>query len=195
MMFLKENGGKIFKTFGFSMVLSIFGFMLFMATIKNPALLVVGFAVMLCCYLYLMYEPMWQLGGNDKLSPTAKGFSAKGLVIMIVAFLPAAVLTLLCIIIPPTAITIGEVTDYNWTYALFQIIRLLFHGIYVGIVQYLLPFSSDAGNISNLALQPIFLLISLIPGILAGALGYFLGYREKTLRGIFGIKVTPNKNT
>lgn len=181
-MFFKKNLNIILKTLGFNIVLSIFGTMMYMATLNSgKALTFIGTAIMFCCYCYLMYEPLWNLGGKDGVANPKRGFPLKGLSIAAIAFSPALICLIICLFIAPTDIQIDGVTvGYNWTWPLFQIAKLLFGGIYYSLANFFFEKQWSA--------QVLFLLITNLPGIIACTLGYCLGHRGISIKASLGLK-------
>lgn len=129
-------------------------------------------------FCFLIYYTMFEQGARDYIRVTAHKAEAeplKGLWISLIAYAPTAVIALLDVIFAlcswGTGYTITHVT-----------LNVVIHAQYSAFM-YLFPTSLGfIGDFISLIFAPLF-----------GFLGYWLASHDKTLRGVFGIKVKRNR--
>lgn len=183
MNFFTRNIGLIVKTFLYQIVMSLFGFMMYGATYRIPILLIIGQATIILFFFYIMSSQMYQSGakaceydhGHESKSSPAAGF-----LFALIAFLPTIVLAIVSVVTPPyiqaDVLNTAGYLSYIGNHTFLQ-------GMYVGITQTLYPTvaggAADAlaeANAAAINSRCFLHLFGAIPGILAGGLGYLIGY-------------------
>ncbi|MDD4124322.1 MAG: hypothetical protein PHW77_01155 [Eubacteriales bacterium] len=149
---------------------------------KHPSLgSVPELAALLFCggfFCFLIYDIMYEAGSKDCVRINHQNVvydPFKALKLIMFSYIPTIFFTVLGVIF--------FVFGFGDGFAVISLImNIVIHAMYVGFF-FMLPV-----NINILAF-PISILITVIFGCLA----YYLGVRDKTLRGVFGIKVNTKK--
>lgn len=176
--FLSENSKPIVKFFMTHLVMSVLGLMVGLAIItfegestELSAIAVIGglFTVGFMCFMH--YDDMYFAGVKEGIRLRAEGKKIdilKGLWISIAGYFPFLLVGVLAVIFSIAGNDVIVVV-YNFVQGSFlpwYKIRLTF------------------GDIP-------YVLITLLPALIAGTLGYALGLKDKTLRGLMGMNVKP----
>lgn len=183
MTWFTRNTGLMLKTFLYQVVMSLFGFMMYGATYKIPLLLVIGQATVIIFFFYIMSSQMYQSGakqceydhGHETNSSPYAGF-----LFAVIAFLPTILLAILSVLVPPFA----EGGASNTAgYISYLCNHTFLQGMYVGITQTIYPTAAGgasealaAANAVAINARCVIHLFGAIPGILAGGIGYLIGY-------------------
>ncbi len=178
-----RNYGLILKTFLYQVAMSLFGFMMYTGTYKIPLLLVVGQITILFFFIYIMFSQTYQAGSKACEHDWAHSLSSScllGFLFALIAFIPAIVLSVWCVAVPPVA---ADGASYSASYAPFLINRFFLQGMYIGISQWLFPAASAsagdaAANAAAMNSQCFMYLFTAIPGLLASGIGYLVGYKH-----------------
>ena len=179
---IKRNAALTFKTFLYQVVMSLFGFMMYSGTSKIPFLMVIGQAVIVLFFYYIMSSQMFQGGGKACEFDRSHQLSSSpllGFLFGIIAFLPAILLSLWTVLAPPF---LADGSAHT-TYAPFLINKTFLQGMYVGIVQSIYP-TTSIGQSATVAIQNgaalnsqcLLYLLAAIPGFLSCGVSYLLGY-------------------
>ncbi len=137
-------------------------------------------AIVFCggMFCFLVYDIMYNLGAKDCIrvqSNKAPYEPLKGLHICLAAYIPTFVIVIFNFLFA----IIGWGSGYTVTHV---ILNMIIHAQYSGFM-FLLPNSLGfIGDTVSVIFAPLF-----------GFLGYYIGVHDKTLRGIFGIKVKRKK--
>lgn len=180
-----RNAGLILKTFLYQVVMSLFGFMMYGATYRIPLLLVVGQTTIVLFFLYIMSSQTYQSGAKSCEYDRSHGTKSNpwaGFLFMLIAFLPTIVLAIVSVLIPPFpadgATNTAGYLSYLGNHTFLQ-------GMYVGITQYIYPTSSGGAaealmlaNAEAINSRCLIHLFGAIPGILAGGIGYLVGFLQ-----------------
>lgn len=183
MTWFTRNTGLMVKTFLYQVVMSLFGFMMYGATYKIPLLLVIGQATVILFFFYIMSSQMYQSGAKQceyDRSHDSHSSPSAGFLFALLAFLPTIILALISVIVPPFA----ESGDSNTAgYISYLCNHTFLQGMYVGITQTVFPTAAGGANEALAAANAAAInsrcfihLFGAIPGILAGSIGYMLGY-------------------
>jgi hypothetical protein len=125
-------------------------------------------------FCYLIYDVMYEIGAKDYVRvhhQNAVYEPNKALKIIMFAYIPTIILTLLGVIF--------FVVGYGNGFAIVSFtLNIVIHAMYMGLFA-ILPVNL------NVIAFPVSILIT----TLAGCLAYYLSTHDKTLRGILGIKV------
>lgn len=176
--FLSDNSKPIFKFFMTHLVMSVLGLMVGLAIItfegkstELSAIAVIGglFTVGFMCFMH--YDDMYFAGVKEGIRLRAEGQKIdilKGLWISVAGYFPFLLVGIVAVILS----LFGN--------DLFVVIYNFLQGSFLPWYKIRLTF----GDI-------IYVLITLLPALIAGTLGYALGLKDKTLRGLMGMKVKP----
>jgi len=104
-----------------------------------------------------------------------------GLLITLFASVPALVFNLICVFSPMVLDLDGNIIS-SLSYVSFLLIKLLFSGTFVGVIQSVLPTELEPLNVLA---QPPYYLLTLLPAILAGFGGYLWGLKDRKLSELF----------
>ena len=180
-----RNAGLILKTFLYQIVMSLFGFMMYSATYKIPFLLVIGQITVVLFYFYILTTQMYQGGAKQSeydLSHKEKSSALAGFLFALIAFLPTFVFAIISVCSQPFT---AEGATNTAGYLCYLGNHTFLQGMYVGITQHIFPTVSgganDALNFANMAsinARCFLHLFGAVPGILASAISYFVGYRS-----------------
>ncbi len=181
--FLSENSSIIVKFILTHIVMSVLGIMVGLAIISiesgsgfSPLVIISSiFTVGFLCFMH--YDDMYFFSVKEGIRLRADGEKIdvfKGLKITLVAYSPIILIGLVTII---THLTLGDASDASN-------ISLLIYYAFQGSFLTLYRISNYVGIIG-------YIVVSLVPAIFFSTLGYALGVKDKTLRGLFGIKVKP----
>jgi len=175
-----KNKGLMLKTFLYQIVMSFFGIMMFTATSQNQFLLILGQALVILFYYYILFSQSSQYGWKTCERDCAHCTTSSpffGFFPAIISFLPAILLSLISFLNPPYA------ADGTAIFASpFIINKTFLQGMYIGIAQQLYPTTtivaqtSASENAAALNSQTFLYLFSSIPGILLTGAGYLTGY-------------------
>lgn len=127
-------------------------------------------------YLFLLYNVIWEKGGQDRIKidgGRAQKKPLKGLYISLVANIPNFIFAALVLISDPFKST----AEWAGTMNVFgRSLCLLWEGMYAGLVSYFSP--------NN----PIIHLLYIFPAIIVTACGYLLGLSNRRILSVFELK-------
>lgn len=180
--FLRENSNAIVKFILTHIVMSVLGIMVGLAVLSIEgdasdfsviAIVASVFTVGFMCFMH--YDDMYFIAEKEGIRIRAEGGKIdllKGLKISLVAYSPVLIIAVVAICVDifasddASAITLLLYYAVQGSYiALWKLLD------YVGVVGYIL--------------------ITLIPALVSSSLGYTLGLKDKTLRGMMGMNVKP----
>lgn len=176
--FLSDNSKPIFKFFMTHLVMSILGLMVGLAIItfegestELSAIAVIGglFTVGFMCFMH--YDDMYFAGVKEGIRLRAEGEKLdiwKGLWISLVGYIPFLLVGITAIFVSLFG-NDSFVVAYNFLQGSF------------------LPWYKIRLTLGDIP----YILITLLPALVSGTLGYALGLKDKTLRGLMGMKVKP----
>lgn len=182
--FVRENVSIIVKFMMTHLVMALLGLMVGLAVlsiegeyygISSVALISSVFTVGFLVFMH--YDDMFFCGVKEGIKARADGEKVdvfKGLKISLIAYSPVILIGLIAAIVIVATPEGKDATPIPMLlFYFFQASFLSLYGLqeYVGIIGYIV--------------------ITLLPSIIAGALGYAVGCKDKTLRGIFGMNVKP----
>ena len=182
--FIRENSKMIFKFMTTHLVMSILGIMVglailtleegsggFSAIALASSLFTVGFL----CFMH--YDDSFFAGVKEGIKHRAEGTKPdvfKGLKIALIGYSPVIIIGVIVIIFI-LATPVGEdntpiplLLFYACQGSFLCLYKLL---DYIGVIGYVI--------------------VTLLPAIIASTLGYAIGCKDKTLRGMFGMSVQP----
>lgn len=182
--FIRENSKLIIKFMMTHLVMSVLGIMVGLAVLtledgsggfSGIAIVASIFTVGFLCFMH--YDDSFFAGVKEGIKHRAEGTKPdvlKGLKIALIGYLPV-ILIGIAVIIVILVTPVGE--DHT------PIPLLLFYacqGSFISIYK-LLEYIGVIG----------YVIVTLLPSIIASFLGYAIGCKDKTLRGLFGMKVKP----
>lgn len=179
--FIRENMSIITKFMLTHLVMSILGIMVGLAVLSiegditgfsTIAIISGVFTVGFMCFMH--YDDSFFFGVKEGIRVRAEGGkidTLKGLKISLIAHIPVIIVGL--VVIAFQLFNSENASISMLLYYFFQGSYIPFYALqlYVGVIGYII--------------------ITLIPGIVAGALGYAIGSKDKTLRGMMGMNVKP----
>ncbi len=175
--------GLVIKTFLYQIVMSLFGFMMYLATYKIPYLLIVGQGMVILFFLFIMASQSYNAGAKNCEYDRAHGMKsspALGILLSLLAFLPTMVLAVVSVINPPYA-----TPDSTNTLGYFSYLgnHAFLQGMYVGITQALFPTAAGTvaegiaeANSAAINSRCLVHLLGFLPGFLTSSIAYFIGY-------------------
>lgn len=182
--FIRENSKLIIKFMMTHLVMSVLGIMVGLAVLtledgsggfSGIAIVASIFTVGFLCFMH--YDDSFFAGVKEGIKHRAEGTKPdvlKGLKIALIGYLPV-ILIGIAVIIVILVTPVGE--DHT------PIPLLLFYacqGSFISLYK-LLEYIGVIG----------YVIVTLLPSIIASFLGYAIGCKDKTLRGLFGMKVKP----
>lgn len=143
MTFFKDNKKYILKLVLTHLVMTIFGMMVYLPFKRDDmsmrAFLIVGSAVAVLLYLFLIDVDMWYLGAEDKLRVDAgrqKRNAGKGFIIALIAEIPAIVIGILFVLsyyLLDYFSAYEASPGYTLFYGVMIVVNLIWNGMYHGI--------------------------------------------------------------
>lgn len=127
-------------------------------------------------YLFLVYNVIWEKGGQDRIKidgGRAARKPLKGLMISLVANIPNFILALIVLISNPFKETAAWAASLN---VAGRALCLLWEGMYAGLVSYFSPHN------------PIIHLLYIFPALAVTTFGYILGLNNKRILSVFELK-------
>ncbi len=182
--FIRENSGIIVKFILTHVVMSVLGIMVGLAVIViggesqgvDIISIIAGvFTVGFMCFMH--YDDMYFFAVKEGIRVRSEGAELdrwKGVKIVLIAYSPVILIGVVTSIIDIAAGGILNVSP----------IALL---VYYAVQGSFLPFYVIREYLGVTG----YVLITLLPAVISGILGYTIGFKDKTLRGLFGMKVKP----
>ncbi|MBQ3865552.1 MAG: hypothetical protein II776_01525 [Clostridia bacterium] len=182
MSFIGRGKGLIFKTFLYQVVMSFFGIMMYTATFRNTALMVIGTVMVIAFYLFIFFRQSMQAGSKEceyGIAHRSNTSPWSGCLLVLLGFLPMIALSVWSVFQPP------YLADGSSGAAIvpFTVNKVLQQGVYQGVYQMLWPtVSGDAGvgpaNAAALNHQALLFPFAFLPGWIAGSAGYAVGWNR-----------------
>ncbi|MBE6599167.1 MAG: hypothetical protein E7638_06975 [Ruminococcaceae bacterium] len=169
--FLSENKDTIKKLMLNQFGAAFFGILITSAVTKTKWLMLFASCFATLFYLILIYNQIWERGGQDRIRVDGGRAAYKPHTGLLVSLCANALSILLgvCIII---GAALG--TSHEWAgnmYAITNALSRLWNSMYIGIIQTYSP--------NN----PIIHLLHIIPALLVTTLGYYLGFKNVRIFG------------
>ncbi len=175
--FFNENFDCIFKFVMTHIVMSVMGIMVGLAvlSIDNDAIAIIGSVVTIGFMCFMHYDDMYFVGVKEGIRIRSEGGvidSWKGLKITLLAYSPVLLVGLAAIILDLVASdNVSGIALLIYYAVQGSFLGLYKIRVYLGVIGYVV--------------------ITLIPAIFVSSLGYYMGLKDKTLRGMMGMKVKP----
>lgn len=184
--FWSENSRTITKLLLNQFGAAFMGLLITAAATKTEWLMLLTSCFATLFYLVLIYNVIWERGGQDRIRVDGGRAAYKpltGLFISLAANIPSIILGILVVIGYIFGSKDGAFA-YEWggnLYAVSNVLTRLWNAMYIGIVQTYSP--------NN----PIIHLLHVIPALFVTTLGYFLGLKNVRIMSIFELK-RPEKS-
>ena len=181
--FISDNSNAIVKFLLTHVVMSVLGIMVGLAVLSIEGegttgfslIAIIGslFTVGFMCFMH--YDDMYFIAEKDGIRARAEGLEPdkfKGIKITLLAYSPVILITIVAVII--------SLVSSDDTSTVSQLVFYAFQGSFISLyaLRQFIGFARYA-------------LVSLLPAIISSVLGYYLGQKDKTLRGLFGMNVKP----
>ena len=174
MAFLSRNRGLALKTFLYQLVMSFFGTMMFTATSRNQALLVIGQVMVIAFSLYIFFYQSMQAGSKEcefGIGHGVKTCAWAGILPVFLGFVPMILLSVWGALVPPVNADGGASSSY----VPYVINNLLQQGVYQGIYSMAYPIAEgDLGQATNA--RALLFPFAFLPGFMAGSAGFAFGW-------------------
>ncbi len=179
--FLQDNSDCIVKFIMTHIVMSILGIMVGLAVLSIEgeadsisAIAIIGsvFTIGFMCFMH--YDDMYFVGVKEGIRIRSEGGKiepSKGLKITLLAYSPVILSGLIAIImsfVGTDAAPISLLIYYAFQGSFLGLYKIR---VYLGVIGYVL--------------------VTLLPAIIVSSLGYYMGLKDKTLRGMMGMNVKP----
>ncbi len=192
---IKDNISTLFSLLAIQLGMMIFGLTVLAPCIHlgNIWLILAASLAAIAFYLVLIYNKTWLMGAKDRIridGGRLEAMPAKGFLITLIANLLNTVLGILAMI----GYGLYDINDAigssagNSMYSIAKAVARLLQGMYVGILNLLQPYFEIklAGGMTDI--HPIWLLIIILPALVAGTAGYLMGSHNLRILGFFGIR-------
>lgn len=182
--FIRENSEIIVKFIVTHIVMSFIGIMVGLAILVKEgnvegmsALAYIGsiFTVGFMCFLH--YDEMFFFGANEGIRARSDEYKLdkfKGLKVVLISYSPVLLCGLVTILVDLFASNIDNVSP----------ITLLIYYAIQGSYLTLYKIRETLG-------VSLYVIITLLPAMISALMGYYIGVKDKTLRGLLGFKVKP----
>lgn len=181
--FLNENSGTIVKFILTHIVMSILGIMVGLAVLSIEGdtegisgIALVGTLFTAGFMVFMHYDDMFFVGVKEGIRMRAEQQKVdvlKGMKITLVAYSPV-------ILVAIVAIVLNVFVKSDDASAVSLFIYYACQGSFLGLYK-----------INQYFGPVVYIIITLIPAFVAGSLGYAIGVKDKTLRGMMGMNVAP----
>ena len=182
--FIRENSEIIVKFIVTHIVMSFIGIMVGLAILVKEgnvegmsALAYIGsiFTVGFMCFLH--YDEMFFFGANEGIRARSDEYRLdkfKGLKVVLISYSPVLLRGLVTILVDLFASNIDNVSPIT------LLIYYAVQGSYLTLYK-----------IREIFGVSLYVIITLLPAMVSSLMGYYIGVKDKTLRGILGFKVKP----
>lgn len=179
--FVKDNSSIIFKFMITHIVMSILGIMVGLAVLSiegqtqgMSAIAIIGslFTIGFMCFMH--YDDMYFVAVKEGIRKRTDGEpidTFKGLKICLIAYSPVLISGLVAIIFDLFVNEHSVITLF---------IYYIFQGSFLGLYK-----------IRETLGVTVYVIVTLLPALISGSLGYAIGVKDKTLRGVMGMNVKP----
>ncbi len=180
--FLRENSAAIVKFILTHVVMSVLGIMVGLAVLSIEgdadgfsviAIVASAFTIGFMCFMH--YDDMYFIAEKDGIRTRAEGGKldvTKGIKISLVAYAPVLIIAIVAICV--------DIFASDDASAITRILYYAVQGSFIALYK-LMDYVGYVG----------FVLITLIPALVASSLGYAMGLKDKTIRGAMGMNVKP----
>ncbi len=180
--FLRENSRIITKLMLNQFGAAFMGFMITASATRTPWLMVFASIFAVTFYMFLLYNVIWERGGQDRIRVDGGRAPYKpltGLWVSLIANIPSIVLGILVNV----GYIFGEngAFGYGWANALHNGAKtgsLIWNAMYIGLIQTYSPYN------------PIAHLLHVLPAVLVTSFGYYIGLKNKRIFGFIDVKKT-----
>ncbi len=181
---VKENSGVIVKFWLTHAVMSILGIMVGLALLVLEGesegislIAIVGSAFTIGFMCFMHYDDMYFVAVKEGIKSRAENKKIdiyKGLKLTLISYAPVIIIGFITVIFTTFA------SEIENTSVVPMLLYYIFQGSFLGLYK-----------IHTYLGVAAYVVITLLPAIIAGALAYVLGIKDKTLRGVLGMNVKP----
>ncbi len=182
--FIRENSEIIVKFILTHVVMSILGIMVGLAVLvmegdveSMSSLAVIGaiFTVGFMCFMH--YDEMFFYAAKEGIKARSGGYTIdrfKGLKIIYIAYSPVLLIGFITIVVDLFASNVDNASP---------IVLLIYYAVQGSFLS-LYKIREGLG-------VTLYVVLTLLPALVSSLLGYYIGIKDKTLRGLLGFKVKP----
>lgn len=182
--FITENSSILVKFIITHIVMSVLGIMVGLAVLSIEgeadgisAIAIIGsiFTIGFMCFMH--YDDMYFYAVKEGIRLRAENEAIdiwKGLKLTLVAYSPVILSGVAAVVVDITA------ADVNDASPIALLIYYALQGSFLGLYKLRVTFGVTG-----------YVILTLLPAIIASTLGYILGIKDKTIRGLIGFKVKP----
>ena len=192
---IRENTSTIVSFLAAQLGMMVFGLVVMSSCISLGItwLTVAASVFTIGFYLALIYNKAWLMGGKDRIridGGRLEPMPLKGLLVSAVANL----LNILAGIIANIGFLLYDKTDLmgtsigNQMYYIAKAISRFVQSIYIGVLNLIQPYFEVELAAGTTDIHPVFLLLIVLPSLLAATAGYLMGSHNLRSLGFFGIK-------
>lgn len=179
--FLSENSRIISKLMLNQFGAAFMGFLITTSAARTPWLMVFASIFSVLFYLFLLYNVIWERGGQDRIRVDGGRAEYKpltGLYVSLVANIPSIILGILVVVGYIFGNEEGTFA-FGWARALHngtKTISLIWNAMYIGLIRTYSP------------LNPLAHILHVVPALFVTALGYYLGISNRRIFGLADLK-------
>jgi len=186
--FLREHSRIITKLLLNQFGAAFMGFLITASASRTPWLMLLASCFAVLFYLFLLYNVIWEQGGQDRIRVDGGRAEYKpltGLWVSLIANIPSILLGILVVVGYFFGRREGGFA-FEWAgdlYAVSKTVSMIWNAMYIGLIRTFSPYN------------PIAYLLQVLPAMAVTGLGYYLGVRNKRILGIFDLrKPKPGDN-
>lgn len=177
--YLKDNSRIITRLLLNQFGAAFMGFLITTSAARTPWLMVFASCFSVLFYLFLLYNVIWERGGQDRIRVDGGRASYKpltGLWVSLIANIPSIILGILVLV----GYIFGDkgVFGYGWANGLHngaKTASLVWNAMYIGLIHAYAPFN------------PLAHILHVVPALVVTSLGYYLGVSNKRLLGFIDL--------
>ncbi len=178
--FMKDNSRIISRLLLNQFGAAFMGFLITTAATKTLWLMVFASCFSVLFYLFLLYNVIWERGGQDRIrvdGGRAQYRPLTGLWVSLIANLPSIILGILVIV----GYVFGQEDGafaFGWARALHngtKTVSLVWNAMYIGLIRAYSP------------LNPLAHILHVIPALFVTSMGYYLGVSNKRILGFIDL--------
>ncbi len=183
--FLHDHSSIITKVLLNQFGAAFMGLMITAAASRTPWLMMCASCFAIFFYLFLLYNVIWEIGGQDRIRVDGGRAEYKpltGVWVSLIANIPSIFLGIL-VVVGYIFGSKGGMFAYEWAgnmYSVSKTLSMLWNAMYIGVIRTFSPYN------------PLAYLLQVLPAVFVTGLGYYLGLRNRRIFGFIGS--TKNKS-
>jgi len=189
---IQENTSTLLSFIAAQLGMMIFGLVVMGACIRigSTALTVIASLFSVGFYLALLYHKAWVMGGKDRIRIDGGRLEKMPLKGLLISFL-ANILNFVLAVLANIGFAFLKADDaLYWGNQLYYITKgtgRFLHSFYIGILHLLQPYFEVPLTTGLTDIHPIWLLLLVLPALIACTVGYLMGSNNLRILGFFGI--------